>query len=99
MFLELENKTVVITGAASCIGKACAQIFAREGSRLFLLDINKEGVEAVANEIRTDDRDVFTMTVDISVESEVQKAFEAIQKKAGCLDVLINSAGVINFDK
>jgi NAD(P)-dependent dehydrogenase (short-subunit alcohol dehydrogenase family) len=49
--MELAGKHVVITGAASGIGRACAQTFAREGARLMLADLDEAAVEAVAREL------------------------------------------------
>ncbi len=49
--MELENKTAIITGAASGIGAACARLFTSQGARVVVADINADGAVAVADEI------------------------------------------------
>ena len=48
--MQLENKVAIVTGAASGIGKGIAALFAREGAKVVIADLNKKGAEAVAGE-------------------------------------------------
>lgn len=96
---EYQGKVAIITGAASGIGKGCAQAFAEEGARVIALDLNLEGAEKVASELRAAGHDVKAVAADITDEKQVQDVFEAVKRDYGSLDVLINSAGIITFEK
>ncbi len=84
----------IITGAASGIGHATARVFADEGARLALLDINTDALAEVASEIGTVCPDVFTLTVDLSSRQEVETAVQKVIEHFGALDILVNNAGM-----
>lgn len=88
----LADKTAVITGAASGIGRETAKLFASTGARVAILDMNLEGARAVAQEIVDAGRDAIAIQCDISEEPSVLKAFAQVQERYGALDVLINNA-------
>ena len=96
---EYQGKVAIITGAASGIGKGCVKAFAEEGARVVALDLNLEGAEKVASELRASGCDVKAVAADITDEKQVQDAFEKVQRDYGALDVLVNSAGIITFEK
>jgi NAD(P)-dependent dehydrogenase (short-subunit alcohol dehydrogenase family) len=85
---ELREKTVLVTGAASGIGRCLALEFAREGCDLVLVDINARGLENTAGEVRGLGRDASCHTVDITDPAQVEEL-------AGRIDphVLVNCAG------
>lgn len=86
-----ENKTALVTGAASGIGRATAQGFAAEGARLILLDVNREGLEETLALTGGDGTIVCTDLADPNGAAEAAKnAIEA----AGGIDFLCNIAGV-----
>ena len=64
--MSLEKKTIIVTGAASGIGKECARLFHSLGASLLLLDINEDGLNAVKEELNTENDSVFIRTVDLS---------------------------------
>ena len=99
MFNEFVDKVVVVTGGASCIGKTCAKMFASEKAKIYALDINEEGVKATADEINAAGGCAKGLKVDISSEEDVKRVFDEIKADAGRVDVLINAAGIISFDK
>jgi len=92
----LENKTAIVTGAASGMGKAIAGLFAAEGARLILSDVNAQGLEAVAKDIREKNGTVFTITANVSEEGDVKKMIAAAMEHFGRIDVLVNNAGVLD---
>ncbi len=96
---EFVDKVVAVTGAANGIGKGCATAFAREGAKVIALDLNYEGAKAVADELNKAGGKVTPMAVDITDENSVKAIFDRIKAEFGGLDALINSAGIISFDK
>ena len=92
--MKLEGKAALITGAASGIGKATAVLFAREGARVMLSDINEEGARVVAAQIEDAGGDARSIRTDTSQEADVQAAIQATAEAWGQLDILMNNAGV-----
>jgi 3-oxoacyl-[acyl-carrier protein] reductase len=86
---ELQARNVAITGAAGGIGEAAARAFAKQGSHVFLLDIDAARLEAIAASIPGST----AIALDITDESAVAGAFTTIADAAAGLDVLINCAG------
>ena len=87
----LKNKSVLVTGGASGIGKATAVRFLEEGSRVVVLDRDQAGMDRLAAE-----RPEVTAFVqaDVADHEDVARAFVAVDKLVGKLDVLINNAGI-----
>jgi meso-butanediol dehydrogenase/(S,S)-butanediol dehydrogenase/diacetyl reductase len=93
----LRDKVAVITGAASGIGAATARRFAEEGAKLVLADLNEEGGEAVAAEIRAAGCAAVFQRCDVSVLREVEALMQRAVDAFGRLDVVFNNAGVGAF--
>lgn len=85
---KLRNKVSVITGSARGIGEGVAKRFASEGSAVVLLDINEEGLERVASEIRAAGGEAIPLVTDVQYEDQIVRAFEEIERSYGKLDVL-----------
>lgn len=87
-------RSVLITGGAGGIGKASAQCFAREGYRIFLLDVS-DTVQAVAESLARYPGQVQGLQVDVAAEAElVEAARRAREESEGVIDVLVNCAGI-----
>ena len=88
-----QNKTILITGGASGIGRATAMIFAREGANVIIADIDAAGAETTAVAIRKPNTGTKALAVDVtdrpSVDVMIARGVEAF----GCIDFLFNSAG------
>jgi NAD(P)-dependent dehydrogenase (short-subunit alcohol dehydrogenase family) len=92
---RLHGKSAVITGAAFGIGRSTAVLFAHEGARLILTDIQGEPLLALADELRQAGAEVETVIGDVSVEDDAQRMIAAATDRFGRLDVLIANAGII----
>ena len=87
-FKWLEDKVAVVTGAASGIGRATAEQFAREGARVVLADIEEEGLEDVAQSIRSIGGEARGYRCDVSQEAEVASLMAFARDAYGGLDTL-----------
>lgn len=91
---SVAGKTVLITGAASGMGRATAHLFAREGANVMATDMNGEGVETVAEEIRAaGHQTVQSRALDVSDHAAIKEIVSATAAAFGGLDILINNAG------
>jgi len=88
---RVEGKVVLITGAASGVGKADALLLAAEGARVVLADLNREGGQALADEIGTQ---ALFVDLDVAEETHWQRAIAATLAHFGRLDVLVNNAAI-----
>jgi len=84
----LKDKTILITGAASGLGKAWSKKFSEEGARVFACDINEEGL------IELKDLGIDTQVIDVSSAAHVQSFIESSITDTGKIDVLFNNAGM-----
>ncbi|SFB02633.1 MULTISPECIES: 3-hydroxybutyrate dehydrogenase [unclassified Bacillus (in: firmicutes)] len=90
----VENKVVVITGSASGIGFEIGKTFAENGSKVVLTDLNAEGVEKAAEDLRKLGYDAIGLKADVTSEEDIKNMIETANEKYGRLDVLINNAGL-----
>ncbi|MDL2354511.1 MAG: SDR family oxidoreductase [Pseudomonadota bacterium] len=89
---RVEGKVVLITGAASGVGKENALLLAREGAKVVLTDVNVEGVQAVAREIGGA---ALALRHDIASEDDWHTVMAATLKQFGRFDVLVNNAAIL----
>jgi NAD(P)-dependent dehydrogenase (short-subunit alcohol dehydrogenase family) len=90
---KLANKISMITGAAHGLGRAMAELFAREGAFVFLADADAVANEAAANAIRDAGGAAEAIHVDVRVEDDVQRLVKTVSERFQSLDVLVNNAG------
>lgn len=92
---SIADSVAVVTGAASGMGRATAHLFADEGARVGITDIDESGLEAVAEEIRAAGGEAWPVVADVSSRAEVTRAVEAMAAHFGGLDILVNNAGLV----
>ena len=90
---SIKGSVAIITGAASGMGRATAHLFADEGARLAIIDINTAALESVAEEVKSVGADVLALTVDLTDRDAVTAAIEKIGAHFGGIDILVNNAG------
>lgn len=94
MDLNLDAAPVLITGAASGIGRACAEAFAAEGARLGLIDQDSVGLEQVAGRLRAGGSACATHSADVTNETQVSSAVGHVAQQLGGLQVVVACAGI-----
>jgi NAD(P)-dependent dehydrogenase (short-subunit alcohol dehydrogenase family) len=87
---RLEEKTAVITGSGSGIGKEVALLFAKQGAQVHVLDLNEEACNVTLNAIQKAKGKAFKHVCDVTVHQEVKEVF----KRIGNVEILVNSAGI-----
>lgn len=96
MRTDLRHKVVCITGAAGGIGRAIAEVFARESARLALIDVNVEGLEELAAKLRTAGAVVNISVADLRTEQGVREAMlAALAPYEGAIDILVPNVGAL----
>lgn len=89
--MELKDKIIVITGAASGIGRAMALRFAREGAKkIICADINLEGAQETADQI-----DGVAFAVNVAVEAEIADMISTVEQEVGPIDLFCSNAGIL----
>ena len=98
---SIKGRVALITGAASGMGKATAQVFAAEGARVVVTDINEGEVKNVSEQIESDGGEALAISLDITDEEQIKECISKSIKSFGQIDYLINNAGIaspINID-
>lgn len=93
---KLDNKTAVVTGAASGMGAAIAVLFAAEGAKVIVADMNQEGINSIVDAIKVKGGKATGLTVNVSKESDVQNMIKTAVDTYGSLDILVNNAGILD---
>lgn len=90
----LENKVAIITGAGSGIGKSTALLFAKEGAKVVVTDINEEHGNSVVKEIEANGGDAIFIKADTSKAEDSEMTVKKTIEKFGQLDIAVNNAGI-----
>jgi 2-hydroxycyclohexanecarboxyl-CoA dehydrogenase len=91
--MRLQDKTAIVTGGGSGIGRAVALAVAREGAQVAIADIAVENANKVAEEIKAQNGRALTCRVDLSQGAQVQSMVKSVLDQLGRIDILINCAG------
>ena len=94
--MKLEGKVVVVTGAASGIGRAIARLFAAEGARIVAGDIDSARLESLVQEVRGTGGTIEGLAGNVAVVAEAEALIAAALKAHGRIDVLVNNAGIMD---
>lgn len=93
---KLENKTAIVTGASSGMGKAIALLFASEGANVIVADLKQNEIDDVVNEIVKAGGKALGVVCNVSKEADIKNLIDTSVTKFNTVDVLINNAGVMD---
>jgi 3-oxoacyl-[acyl-carrier protein] reductase len=95
--MKLAGKIALITGASRGIGKSVAAAFAREGAKIFLVgNRDAEALNQTLGEVRASGADAEGGLFDVGNYEDVRRIADAIERRFGALDIVVNNAGIIN---
>ncbi len=90
----LKDKHAIITGSASGIGREIAEVFAREGAKVVIADLNQEAADKTAAEFKAKGAQALGVAVDVTSEEQVDKAVQTVIDAFGPVDILVSNAGI-----
>ena len=94
--MKLADKVAIVTGAASGMGKVIAVLFAKEGAKVVVSDINLEGAMATVNEIEANGGTALAVKTNVASEEDVNALVDKTVETYGTVDILINNAGIMD---
>lgn len=94
--MKLQNKVAVVTGAASGMGKAIAEVYGKEGAKVIVADLNIEGAVKVAEEIVQNGGVAKAVQVNVAKLEDIEKMIDTAVIEFGTLDILVNNAGIMD---
>lgn len=92
--MQLKEKVAFITGSAGGIGKEIAILFAQEGAKIVIADLNKQAAAAAAAELKESGTQAIGVGVDVTSEEQVEAAVEEAARAFGGIDILVSNAGI-----
>ncbi|HUG58758.1 MAG TPA: glucose 1-dehydrogenase [Candidimonas sp.] len=88
---QLDNKVAVVTGAGSGFGEGIAKLYAKEGAKVVIADINKEAADRVAGEIGSS---ALAIKADVANRADVDSLIKSCQVEFGSVDIVVNNAAI-----
>lgn len=95
--MDFKNKTALVTGAATGIGRAAAINFAKHGANVIAMDIDEEKLQSVKAEIAEYTKNVMIFECDVCDEERVLDVVKKSEEKFGSVDILVNNAALWRF--
>lgn len=95
-YMKLKDKVAIVTGAASGIGRAIAVLFAKEGAKVVVSDINLEGAKEIVKLIEENNGNTFAVLTDVSEPEDIRNLISVSIEKYNTLDILVNNAGIMD---
>ena len=92
--MKLKGKVSIVTGAGSGIGRATAILFAKEGARVVVADVDEEGGRETVRKIKSGGGDATFVRTDISQAEDAKKMIDSTIQHYGRIDILFNNAGI-----
>src|ERR1700730_17090478 len=91
--MDMQGRTVIVTGGASGIGKAVAFLLAREGARILIGDVDEAGGHAAAAEGAAEGLAIDYLRLDLTDKLSIDDFVAAVDQRVGCVDGLVHGAG------
>ncbi|PFH85777.1 SDR family oxidoreductase [Bacillus sp. AFS088145] len=97
--MRLQDKVAVVTGAGSGMGKAIAVLYAKEGAKVVVSDINVDAANVTVEEIKSNGGDAIAVMANVALENDIQNLIDSAVNTFGTVDILVNNAGIMdNFE-
>jgi NAD(P)-dependent dehydrogenase (short-subunit alcohol dehydrogenase family) len=97
--MKLEGKVAVITGAGSGMGRAMANLFAKEGAKIVAGEWNEKTLAEVVDEVRAAGGEITGIKANVANETEAEGVIDAATQTYGRIDILVNNAGVMDLNQ
>ncbi|GIO37200.1 3-ketoacyl-ACP reductase [Paenibacillus antibioticophila] len=94
--MKLSGKVAVVTGAASGMGKAIAELYAAEGAKVVVADLSVENAGKVVEGIEAKGGTAFAIASNVAKEEDVQRLIDETVSRYGTVDILVNNAGIMD---
>ncbi|QLG42553.1 SDR family oxidoreductase [Paenibacillus sp. FSL W7-1088] len=94
--MKLQDKVAVVTGAGSGMGRAIATLYAQEGAKVIVSDINAETAQTVVDEIKAQGGEAIVVLANVAKEEDIQNLIDTAVSTYGTVDVLVNNAGIMD---
>jgi 3-oxoacyl-[acyl-carrier protein] reductase len=92
---RFEGRVAFVTGGSRGIGKAIVQLFAEEGAKVAIIDLNEEALSETTSELKEKGYEVYSRVADVTDAVQVESAVKEVVDIFGSLDILVNNAGVV----
>lgn len=92
--LDLQGKTIIVTGGARGIGEACCRLFAEKGANVVIADIDYERALQVEKSVKKEGYEIFAIETDVSDENQVKNMVKLVKEKYGKINILVNDAAI-----
>ena len=92
--MYFKDKVVIVTGAASGIGKACSLSFAEKGAKVIAVDLNKKGLKETTLKIHEKNGKAISVMADITKKDDINRIVTSAVNDFGKIDILVNCAGI-----
>jgi len=96
--MRLKDKVAIVTGSASGIGQKIAEVFAKEGAKVVIADLDETSAIKTADDISKKHGKAMSVKMDVTNEAEVDKGVSEVIKKFGEIDILVSNAGIQHID-
>jgi 3-oxoacyl-[acyl-carrier protein] reductase len=92
---RFDGRVAFVTGGSRGIGKAIVHLFAEEGAKVALIDVNEEALCETTNELKEKGFEVYSKIANVAIAEQVENAVKEVYETFGSVDILVNNAGVI----
>ncbi|PFH82659.1 3-oxoacyl-ACP reductase FabG [Bacillus sp. AFS088145] len=90
---RFEGRVAFVTGGSRGIGKGIVELFAKEGAKVAIIDVNEEALSQIALEFKQ--YEIYTKVANVTISNEVETAMKEVHDTFGSIDIVVNNAGVI----
>ena len=94
--MRLKDKVALVTGGSSGIGRATCLLFAKEGAKVIVVDVNDAGGNETVSMIKTDGHEAHYVHADVSKSADCEKMIAEAEERYSKLNVLFNNAGIMH---